>query len=114
MRPVRIITAVIFAAAVAITGCTTHSTTTDPLTAPAPKLADTDPPVPTSPISHHRSQTDKATPTAPAAPRQLHFATPQAAMRYLAAAYNRQRPGRGQARDHAPGAQQPAVHAAQR
>jgi hypothetical protein len=89
MRPVRIITAVIFAAAVAITGCTTHSTPTDPATAPAPQLADTDPPVPTSPISHHRTQTDKATPTAPAAPRQLHFATPQAAMRYLASAYNR-------------------------
>jgi hypothetical protein len=89
MRPVRIITAVIFAAAVAVTGCTTHSTPTDPVTAPAPKLADTGPSVPTSPISHHRTQTDKATPTAPATPRQLHFATPQAAMHYLAAAYNR-------------------------
>jgi hypothetical protein len=89
MRPVRIITAVIFATAVAITGCTTHSTTTDPSAAPAPQLAPTDPAVPTSPSSHHRTQTDKATPTAPAAPRQLHFATPQAAMRYLAAAYNR-------------------------
>jgi hypothetical protein len=90
MRPVRIITAVIFAAAVAITGCTTHSATTDPSAAPAPQVAGpTDPAVPTSPISHHRTQTDKATPTAPAAPRQLHFATPQAAMRYLAVAYNR-------------------------
>ena len=88
MRPVRIITAVIFAAAVAVTGCTTHSTPTDPSPAPAPKLADTDWRVPTRPVSHHRTQTDKATPP-PAAPRQLHFATPQAAMRYLAVAYNR-------------------------
>jgi hypothetical protein len=83
MRPVRIIIAVIIAAAVAITGCTTHSTPTDPSAAPAPQVAGTDPPVPTSPISHHRTQTDKATPTAPAAPGRLHFATPQAAMRYL-------------------------------
>jgi hypothetical protein len=89
MRPVRIITAVIFAAAVAITGCTTNSTTTDPVTAPAPKLADTGPSGPISPISHHGTQTDKATPTTLAAPRQLHFATPEAAMQYLAAAYNR-------------------------
>ena len=91
MRPVRIITAVIFAAAVAISGCATHSTTTDPSAAPAPQVAaPTDPPKPASPInSHHRTQTDKATPTAPAAPRQLHFATPQAAMQYLASAYNR-------------------------
>jgi len=92
MRPVRIITAVIFAAAVAVTGCTTYSTPTDPSVAPAPQVAaPTDPAVPTSPISHHRTQTDKPTPTPtpPVAPRQLHFATPQAAMGYLAAAYNR-------------------------
>jgi hypothetical protein len=89
MRPARIITAVIFAAAVAITGCATHSTPTDPSAAPAPQVADSDLPVPTSPISHHRTQTDKAKPTVPAAPRQLHFTTPEAAMRYLAAAYNR-------------------------
>jgi hypothetical protein len=91
MRPVRIITAVIFAAAVAITGCTTHATATDPAAAPAPQLAaPTDPPVPTTPISRrHRPHTDTVTPTTPVAPRQLHFATPQAAMGYLAAAYNR-------------------------
>jgi hypothetical protein len=89
MRPVRIITAVIFAAAVAITGCTTHSAT-DPSAAPAPLVAaPADPGVPTSPISHRRSPTATSAPTAPAAPRQLHFATPQAAMRYLAVAYNR-------------------------
>ena len=89
MRPVRIITAVIFAAAVAITGCTTHSATSDLSPAPAPQLAaPADPAVPTSPISH-RSPTATSVPTAPAAPRPLHFATPEAAMRYLAAAYNR-------------------------
>jgi hypothetical protein len=88
MRPVRIITAVIFAAAVAIAGCATHSTPTDPVATPAPQLADAGPSGPISPISHHRTQTDKATPPTPA-PRQLHFATPEAAMRYLAAAYNR-------------------------
>jgi hypothetical protein len=88
MRPVRIITAVIFAAAVAIAGCTVHSTT-DPSPAPTPQLADTDWRVPPRPVSHHRTQTDKATLTATAGPRQLHFATPQAAMRYLTAAYNR-------------------------
>jgi hypothetical protein len=90
MRPVRIITAVIFAAAVAITGCTTHATSTNPSATPAPQLATpTDPQQPTTPISHHRTQTNQATPTTPAAPRQLHFATPQAAMQYLASAYNR-------------------------
>jgi hypothetical protein len=91
MRPVRIITAVVFAAAVAVTGCTTYSATTDPSPAPAPQVAaPTDPAVvPTNPVRHHRTQTDRATPTPPAAPRQLHFATPEAAMRYLAAAYNR-------------------------
>jgi hypothetical protein len=88
MRPVRIITAVIFAAAVAVAGCTTHATSTDPSATPVPQLADTDPQQPTTPIDHHRTQTDKPTPTTPA-PRQLHFATPEAAMQYLASAYNR-------------------------
>lgn len=89
MRPVRIITAVIFAATVAITGCATHSTT-DSSAAPAPQVAvPTDPAMPTIPISHRRNPTATSAPTAPAAPRQLHFATPQAAMRYLAATYNR-------------------------
>jgi hypothetical protein len=50
-----------------------HST--DPVAVPGPRLADTDP---SGPISHHRTQTDKATPTTLAAPRQLHFATPEA------------------------------------
>jgi hypothetical protein len=39
MRPVRIITAVAFAAAVAVTGCTAHSTTADPSTMPAAPVA---------------------------------------------------------------------------
>ena len=34
MRPVRIITAVIFATAVAVTGCAAHSTTVDPTITP--------------------------------------------------------------------------------
>jgi hypothetical protein len=89
MRPVRIITAVIFAAAVAITGCTTHATTTDPVTGPAPQLADTGKSGPIPPINRHRTQKHPTTPTTPAGPRQLRFATPQAAMQYLAAAYNR-------------------------
>jgi hypothetical protein len=88
MRPVRIITAVIFAAAVAVAGCTTHSATTDPSPATTPRLADTDQAGPADPISHHLTRTHKTTPTTPAAP-QLHFATPEAAMNYLASAYNR-------------------------
>jgi hypothetical protein len=39
MRPARIITAVVFAAAVAVTGCTAHSTTADPSTVPAAPVA---------------------------------------------------------------------------
>jgi hypothetical protein len=39
MRPVRIITAVAFAAAVAVTGCAAHSTATDPSAVPAAPVA---------------------------------------------------------------------------
>jgi uncharacterized iron-regulated membrane protein len=39
MRPVRIITAVLFAAAVAVTGCAAHSTATDPSDVPAAPVA---------------------------------------------------------------------------
>jgi hypothetical protein len=39
MRPARIITAVVFAAAVAVTGCTAHSTTADPSAVPAAPVA---------------------------------------------------------------------------
>jgi hypothetical protein len=38
MRPVRIITAFVFAAAVAVAGCTAHSTATNPAAAPAPPV----------------------------------------------------------------------------
>jgi hypothetical protein len=38
MRPVRIITAFVFAAAVAVAGCTTHSTAAHPAPAPAPPV----------------------------------------------------------------------------
>jgi uncharacterized iron-regulated membrane protein len=39
MRPVRIIIAVVFAAAVAVTGCAAHSTATDPTAVPAAPVA---------------------------------------------------------------------------
>ena len=39
MRPVRIIAAVMFAAAVAVTGCAAHSTVTDPPAVPAAPVA---------------------------------------------------------------------------
>jgi hypothetical protein len=100
MRPVRIISAVIFAAALAVTGCTTHSTIDQPSTpaaaAPAHSAVKsvrrtvTSPPViSATPIVHrpHRTPTPAPRPTPPA-PRSPHFATPQASMRYLAAAYN--------------------------
>jgi hypothetical protein len=78
MRPVRIVTAVIFTAALAVTGCAAHSSAGDPASAPTPKVAAPTAPT-TAPGGDHR----------PVAPRPLQFATPQAAMRYLAAAYNR-------------------------
>jgi hypothetical protein len=98
MRPVRIISTVIFAAALAVTGCTTHSTTVQPSApaaaapaAPAHPAAKsvrrtvTSPSVTSAtPIAH----SPQPTPTPPA-PGSPHFATPQASMRYLAAAYNR-------------------------
>jgi hypothetical protein len=66
---------------VAVTGCAAHSATTDPSVAPAPPVSTpTEPKVPPKPVSHPRTRPDKAA---------LHFATPEAAMRYLAAAYNR-------------------------
>ena len=53
MRPVRTIIAVVFAAAVAVTGCSAHSTADQPSTAPAP-------PVTVAPVA----------PTTAASPRQ--------------------------------------------
>ena len=84
MRPARIITAVIFAAALAVTGCSAHSDTVHPTTvAPGPvdKV-----PAPIQPTVDRPRP--KPTPPTPAGPRTPHFATPQASMRYLAAAYN--------------------------
>src|SRR5829696_7681721 len=82
MRPVRIITAVIFAAAVAVTGCAAHSTTVDPTTTPTRKMAPpTDPETLTIPVNHP----DEPVPLPPPVPGQppaLHFATPEAAMGY--------------------------------
>jgi hypothetical protein len=85
MRPVRIITAVIFAAAVAVTGCAAHSTTN----APSGKVdAPRGPIDPVRPVNR-RDEPVASPPRAPAPPPALHFATPEGAMRYLAAAYNR-------------------------
>jgi hypothetical protein len=94
MRPVRIITAVIFAAAVAVTGCaahstTAHSTTVDPTNVPTPTVVAPRGPIePISPVNH-RDELVASPPRVPDRPRALHFATPEGAMRYLAAAYNR-------------------------
>ena len=95
MRPVRIIAAFVFAAAVAVTGCAARSTVVDPSAAPAPAAmapaATTAPTiiaVPISPRMIHPAQPVRSTPT-PTAPSRLFFTTPQAAMRYLSAAYNR-------------------------
>jgi hypothetical protein len=78
MRPVRIVSALIFAAALAVTGCTSHATNDQP-SAPAAAA----PAAPAAPTHSPRQ-----TPTGPA-PGSPHFTTPQASMRYLAAAYNR-------------------------
>src|SRR5512132_4415879 len=89
MRPVRIITAVIFAAAVAVTGCAAHSTTVDPTNAPTGRVAAPRGPIdPVSPVNR-RDEPVASPPRVPAPPRVLHFATPEGAMRYLSAAYNR-------------------------
>jgi hypothetical protein len=89
MRPVRIISAVIFAAALAVTGCSAHSAAVHPSAAapPAPTVAVTEAPV------HQATNSPRPklapTPTTPATPPTPHFASPRASMRYLAAAYNR-------------------------
>jgi len=90
MRPVRIITAFVFAAAVAVTGCTAHATVVDPTAASAPAAtAPTATTPPTTATTNRPGPTAKSTPTTTAAPRRLYFTTPPAAMRYLTAAYNR-------------------------
>jgi hypothetical protein len=77
MRPVRIITAVIFAAAVAVTGCAAHSTTVDPTNAPTGKVAAPRAPIdPVSPVNR-RDEPVASPPRVPARPPALHFATPE-------------------------------------
>lgn len=104
MRPVRIIIALAFAAAVAVTGCSARAVI-DPSAAAKPAPAITAPAATTlppttpraTPTTHRQRQapnqtpnrTPRATPRTSPAPRGLYFTTPQAAMRYLARAYNR-------------------------
>jgi hypothetical protein len=89
MRPARIISAVILAAALAVTGCSAHSAAVHPTTpSPSgPTVAVPDTPV--HPIITSPRPEPEPTPPGPAGPRTPHFATPQASMRYLATAYNR-------------------------
>jgi hypothetical protein len=90
MRPARIIAVFVFAAAVAVTGCTARTTAVHPSATPAPAPAAAVPAA-ADPVTTSRPPTPHTTPsprTHPA-PRGLYFATPQASMRYLAVAYNR-------------------------
>jgi hypothetical protein len=95
MRPVRIITAVIFTAALAVTGCSAHpaavhhDTQAPPASASASAVALAVPTVPVYPATNSPRPKLAPTPKAPAAPRTPQFANPQASMRYLATAYNR-------------------------
>jgi hypothetical protein len=86
MRPARIIAVFVFAAAVAVTGCTARTTDVRPSATPAPAAAA---PAATDPVTTSRPTTPATSPprTHPA-PHRLYFATPQASMRYLAVAYN--------------------------
>jgi hypothetical protein len=102
MRPARFIILFVFAAAVAVTGCTARAVV-DPSASPAPAAkaptATTTilatPPAPTLVTPRQAPTPTPAPPRTPTAPRtpapppRLHFSTPQAAMRYLTAAYNR-------------------------
>jgi hypothetical protein len=83
MRPARIITVVVFAAAVAVTGCTARTTDVRRSTTPAPVAA-----APTATPTKPTPPTTPSPRTHPG-PHRLYFATPQASMRYLAVAYNR-------------------------
>jgi hypothetical protein len=99
MRPVRIITAFVFAAAVAVTGCTAHSTTAHPAAAPTP--VSSAPPPPTT-VPPDRPIADPPR-DVPAPPRMT---TPALAAQHLLRAW--------QAHDRAAalqGASRPAVDA---
>src|SRR4029453_15302409 len=77
MRPARIIAVFVFAAAVAVTGCTARTPAHPP---PAPPPSPPPAPNPTPPPT-----TKPTPPTTPdPGPHRLYFATPQASMRYLA------------------------------
>ncbi|HEV8166894.1 MAG TPA: hypothetical protein VGR74_21045 [Actinomycetota bacterium] len=89
MRPARIISAVIFTAALAVTGCSVHSAAVHPTTAAPSAPAVAMPAAPVHPTANSPRLKLAPTPSAPATQRTPHFATPQASMRYLAAAYNR-------------------------
>jgi hypothetical protein len=92
MRPVRTITALGFAAALAVAGCAAQRTAAHPSAAPAPAATTPvtlAPPVTLTTPPRAPTPTDPGpAPKTPTAPRRLYFATPQAAMRYLTAAYN--------------------------
>jgi hypothetical protein len=83
--PARIIAVFVFAAAVAVAGCTARTTVVHPPAAPARPTAG-------HPNDHQRpsdSEADAARQVVsedPSGPRRLYFATPQASMRYLAVA----------------------------
>jgi hypothetical protein len=90
MRPVRIISALGFAAALAVTGCAAQRPAVHPSAAPA-AVADT-PVTPAPPVTLTTPRTPpvdpRPAPKTPTAPQRLYFETPQAAMRYLTVAYN--------------------------
>jgi hypothetical protein len=68
MRPVRIITAFVFAAAVAVTGCTAHSTAVHPAAAPAPQVTTAPPPRPAPKLPIDLPQPTHDTTTTPRQP----------------------------------------------
>lgn len=99
MRPVRIISLLALAAALGVAGCAAQTAAIESPSTPAPAAAPAPgavakAPVATPPASQRHAAAapapaaPKPRPASPAAPR-LFFDTPQAAMRYLADAYNR-------------------------
>jgi hypothetical protein len=93
MRPVRTITIFAFASAVAVAGCEAQRGAAEPSAAPVPAVATplaTTTPTPTftTPPTTSPAPAPRPTPTKSSGSK-LYFATPQAAMRYLTGAYNR-------------------------